>query len=119
MNYMLLIYHDESQARPLDPHDETMELCGGLADRLKAKGQLIGGSPLLPTSTATCLRLRDGNRILTDGPFAETREQLAGYLLVKAENLDEALAIAAEHPVAKYGTVEVRRLFDMPDLPVG
>lgn len=120
MNYMLLIYDDERNSGPLhegQTFDEAMDLCGGLVDRLRDRGQYLSAGILQPTPSATSLRLRDGQRLVTDGPFAETREQLAGYLMVAAKDLDEALAIAAEHPIAKTGTVEVRPLFGMPSTP--
>src|SRR5258706_133640 len=74
----------------------------------RAIGRYLGGHPLHPPSTATSVRVRDGKRLLTDGPFAETREQLGGYMLIDVDNLDEAIAIAARGPVARVGTVEVR-----------
>jgi hypothetical protein len=87
--------------------------CEGLAERLMESGHYLSGGILQPTSTATSVRLRGGQRLVTDGPFAETREQLAGYMLVEARDLDEALSIATQHPVAKVGTVEVRPLKDV------
>ncbi|RYG62510.1 hypothetical protein EON77_22150, partial [bacterium] len=105
MNYMLLIYHEEP---PLAVTNEKPSGCDGLAERLMDSGHYVASGILQPTLTSTSLRVRQGKRLVTDGPFAETREQLAGYLLFEAENLDEALRIAAEHPVAQTGTVEVR-----------
>ncbi len=119
MNYMLLIYDDERGmvgTREGAEFDECCDLCDGLVDRVKANGQYVAAGILQPTSTATSVRLRGGERIVTDGPFAETREQLAGFMQIQAENLDEALAIAAQHPVAKTGTVEVRPLMYVPFL---
>ena len=115
MNYMMLIYMEGS---PYDGNEsDAVPGCGGLVPRLKEKGQYVASGILKPTSTATSLRVRDGRRLVTDGPFAETREALAGYLLVEAENLDEALKIAAEHPVAEFGTVEIRPLMHSDDWP--
>jgi hypothetical protein len=117
MNYMLLIYQDENAAsEPKDIHNECVKTCEGLVDRLDASGQYIAGGILQPTACATSVRLRDGNRLLTDGPFAETREQLAGYLLVDAADLDEAIAIAVQHPIVRTGTVEIRPVREIPFL---
>src|SRR5580658_8275652 len=102
MNYLLLVYRDENDTG-LDA--EGIKGCEGLAERLHAKGLLVSGGILQPTNTATSVQMRDGKRLVTDGPFAETREQLAGFMLVQANDLDEAIAIAAEHPVARIGTV--------------
>ncbi len=107
MNYMLLVYMEEN---PL----EVPEGCGTMVDRLAEEGNFVAGGILQPTTTATSVRRREGKRLVTDGPFAETREQLAGYMIVEADNLDEAIAIAAEHPVAEVGTIEVRPLFYVP-----
>jgi len=90
--------------------------CEGLAERLIESGQFRAGGMLQPVSMATSVRMRDGRRQVTDGPFAETREQLAGYLMVEAKDLDEAIAIAAQHPVARMGTIEVRPLREVPGL---
>ncbi|RYG26938.1 YciI family protein [bacterium] len=119
MNYMLLIYEDERVSggqRQGVAFDECIDLCEGLVERLKANGQYISAGVLQPTPTAKSLRVRDGQSLVTDGPFAEAREQLAGYLMIRVESMDEALAIGAEHPVAKYGTVEVRPVFGIPYL---
>lgn len=88
-----------------------------LTPDLDAKGQYLGASPLEPVSTATSVRVRDGRRVVMDGPFAETREQLGGYFLVDAADLDEAIAIAERIPGACRGTIEVRPLVDLPALP--
>ena len=79
-----------------------------------APGQYLGGSPLHPTSTATTVRVRDGKRLLTDGPFAETREHLGGYMLIDVKDLDQAIAFASRAPLARVGTIEVRPLREGP-----
>jgi hypothetical protein len=109
VKYLLLIYFDEAWNR-LSPA-ERQEIYWGqvrLSEEVTAKGQYLGGHPLHPTSTATSVRVRDGKRLLTDGPFAETREQLGGYMLIDVPNLDDAIAIAAAGPVSKVGVVEIR-----------
>ena len=116
MKYMLLIYGDEqalSEAEREDCYVESTQL----ARDIHAKGQFLSANPLHPTAMATSVRIRDGKRLVTDGPFAETREQLGGYFLVDANNLDEALAIAAKIPMARKGTVEVRPVIEIPGLP--
>ncbi len=117
MKYMLLIYLDEknplSEAERQACYAESIRL----AEELHAKGQYLSANPLHPTETATSVRVRDGKRMVTDGPFAETREQLGGYFLIDAKNLDEAIAIASRIPMAQKGTVEVRPVIDIPGLP--
>ena len=116
MKYMLLIYGDEqalSEAERQDCYVESTQL----ARDIHAKGQFLSANPLHPTAMATSVRIRDGKRLVTDGPFAETREQLGGYFLVDANNLDEALAIAAKIPMARKGTVEVRPVIEIHGLP--
>lgn len=118
MKYLLLVYINENALTPDDKqqcYTESTQLCHDL----HAKGQFITASPLQPVATATSVRVREGRRLVTDGPFAETREQLGGYYLVDAENLDEAIGIAARIPPARKGTIEIRPLLDMPGLPVG
>lgn len=114
MQYMLLIYSDENcwtEAQYNDCLRESMAIC----DDLTAQGQLVSASPLRSISTATSLRLRNGKRHLTDGPFAETTEQLGGYYIVDVVDLDEAIAIASKLPPAKKGTVEIRPLLPLPN----
>ena len=116
MKYMLLIYADEQAWT-----EPERELCYGesteLCHQLKASGQYITASPLQPVATATSVRVRGGKRTVTDGPFAETREQLGGYFMIDAKDLDEAIAIAARIPGARKGTVEIRPVVELPDLP--
>lgn len=116
MRYMLLIYLDEnapSEAERAACYEESAQL----ACDLDAKGQYLAAAPLYPTSTATSVKIRDGKRLITDGPFAETREQLGGYFLIEAQDLDEALRIAARIPGARFGTVEVRPVLEVEGLP--
>ena len=87
------------------------------AQKLHEQGQFLGAGPLHPTATATSVRTRDGKRLVTDGPFAETREQLGGYFLIDARNLDEAIDIAGQIPAGRYGTVEIRPVVEVPSLP--
>ena len=116
MKYMLLIYGEEQVLSETERQDCYVESTR-LAQDLHAKGQFLSANPLHPTAMATSVRIRDGRRLVTDGPFAETREQLGGYFLVEATDLDEALAIAAKIPMARKGTVEVRPVIDIPGLP--
>jgi len=113
---MLLIYLDE---QALD--DAERERCyresAQLAHQLDAAGQYVAAAPLEPTATATSVRVREGKRVVTDGPFAETKEQLGGYFLIDARDLDEAIAIAARIPMARRGTIEVRPVIHIADLP--
>jgi hypothetical protein len=115
VKYLLLIYLDESwEKRPLPERQQIYAAQGVLAQELTARGQFLGGNPLHPTSSATSVKVREGKRLLTDGPFAETREHLGGYMLIDVANLDEAIAIAARSPVARVGTVEVRPVREGP-----
>ena len=116
MRYMLLIYLDE-KALSEDERQACYAESSQLAHDIKASGQYLAASPLQPTSLATSVRVRNGKRLVTDGPFAETREQLGGYYLIEARDLDEAIGIAARIPMARTGTVEVRPLIELPGLP--
>jgi len=116
MKYMLLIYLDEkalSEPEREACYTESLEL----AHEIHSSGKYLGANPLQPTSMATSVRVREGKRLVTDGPFAETREQLGGYFLIEAKNLDEAIAIAGRIPMARKGTVEVRPVIEIPGLP--
>ena len=110
MQYMLLICRDEPtwEELPLSERQQIYRDTAELSRELTARGQYLVGLPLHPSSAATCVRVRDGKRIVTDGPFAETREQLGGYMIINVKDLDEALAIAARIPLARTSTVEVR-----------
>jgi hypothetical protein len=117
MKYMLLIYLDEKNPLSEDERQACYAESTELAHRLHANGQYVSANPLHPTETATSVRVRDGKRMVTDGPFAETREQLGGYYLIDAKNLDEAITVAARIPMARKGTVEVRPVIELPGLP--
>src|SRR5262245_45154405 len=115
MKYMLLIYLDEVWERlSLGERQQVYEEQLQLSQELAANGQYLDGNPLHGPSTATSVRVRDGKRLLTDGPFAETREHLGGYMLIDVKDLDEAIAIAARGPVARVGIVEVRPVREGP-----
>src|SRR5579884_4450975 len=116
MKYMLLIYLEENSLTP-EEYRACYTESAQYAQELARKGHYLAASPLHPTSTATCVRVREGKRLVLDGPFAETREQLGGYFIVDAANLDEALSIAAQIPSAKFGTVEVRPIMELAGLP--
>jgi hypothetical protein len=114
MRYMLLLAGDESVVNTANDGDEGMS--PEYAEFVKAaaeRGVLQGGERLRPTADATTVRVRDGEVLSTDGPFAESKEQLAGYFLVDCKNLDEAIEVAAQIPGAKWGSVEVRPIWEM------
>jgi hypothetical protein len=116
MQYMLLIYNDENQWASM-PEREREDVIGeyfALTDEMREKGSYVAGAPLQPTTTAISVRVHEGRPAVTDGPFAETKEQLGGYFLIEADSIEEAGEWAAKIPAARYGTVEVR-----PVLPVG
>ena len=110
MRYMLLIYGDE-HALDETEREECYRESTQLAHQLNSARQYLASAPLRPTSTAASVRVRDGKRLVTDGPFAETREQLGGYYLIEAKDLDAALGIAARIPGARYGSIEVRPIW--------
>jgi hypothetical protein len=116
VKYMLLIYLDE-QALSETERQECYVESTQLAQQIHSSGKYLAANPLQPTSMATSVRVRNGKRLVTDGPFAETREQLGGYFLIEANDLDEAIGIAAQIPMARKGTVEVRPVIDIPGLP--
>ena len=114
MKYLLLIYDEEQNFAKMTQADLS-QMIGEyrqFTQSIQTSGNYQAGAQLQPTSTATAVRVRDGKRIVTDGPFAETREQLGGYYLVEAKDLDEAIGIAARIPSARLGTVEVRPLVE-------
>jgi hypothetical protein len=117
MKYMLLIYGDE-RALDVTEREQCYRESVQLAHQIHSAGQYLGAAPLHPTSTAASVRVREGKRLVTDGPFAETREQLGGYFLIDARDLDEAIAIAVRVPMVRRGTVEVRPVMEITGLPM-
>ena len=121
MRYMMLIYTKETE-NGLSPEQarEVMEGHSAVIEQATRKGTLLGAEPLAPTSTATSVRLKNGKPLITDGPFAETKEQLAGYYILDCENLDEAIEWAAKIPTAckgGEGCIEIRPLPGLPSRP--
>jgi len=116
MKYMLLIYLEENTMNEAE-RNHCYEESAQLAQNLHSNGQFLATAPLHPVATATSVRVREGKRLVTDGPFAETREQLGGFFLIDAPNLDEAIGIAARIPGARVGTVEIRPVIEVPGLP--
>jgi hypothetical protein len=116
---MLLVHHDEVTfaQRPEAEREDLIRESVALANELADTGQYVGAAPLHSTSETTCVRVRDGQRVITDGPFAETREQIGGYFLVDAKDINEAVEIAARIPGARIGTVEVRPVTEVEGLP--
>jgi len=117
MRYMLLICADQTRYPKLSQaeNDKLMADYGEFQSSLKAAGVYIASDRLRPTTTATTVRVREGKTLTTDGPFAETKEQLGGFFLIHAKDLDEALAWAAKVPSAKYGSIEVRPIWEYPE----
>jgi hypothetical protein len=121
MKYMLNIFTDERARTDATPEQirETMEAYGAFGKEVEDKGIYLAGEGLQPTATATTVQVRDGETIITDGPFAETREQLGGFYLLDCKDLDEAIGWAAKIPGAQAGTVEVRPVMDYEAMPSG
>jgi hypothetical protein len=123
MKYMLLCYGDEQGWDKLPEADQQqiIEQARQHISRLKSSGQFLSAAPLQPTTMATSVRVRDGKRLVTDGPFAETKEQLGGFYLIEANNLDEAISIAAGHVDGSsgWGTIEIRPVLEIQGLPTG
>jgi len=115
MRYLLLIYQNEAAmaAKPEAQQAEELGEYKAFNERTKAAGQFLAGEPLESVSTATTVRVRDGKALHTDGPFAETKEQLGGFYMVEAKDLDEALGLAAQIPAARTGSVEVRPIWEI------
>ena len=117
MRYMLLMYRDETwwDAKSEEERGAIRQLAVDVAEALRKRGIFLAGDPLLPTHTATTVRMRNGKTVTTDGPFAETKEQLGGYSVMDVASLDEALAIAADHPLVRVGghSIEVRPIREL------
>jgi hypothetical protein len=116
MKYMLLVYLDENALNEAE-REQCYLKSAKLTRDLHENGKFVAASPLHPVSTATSVRLREGKRLVTDGPFAETREQLGGFYIVNAQDLDEAIGIAERIPPATVGTIEIRPILEIPGLP--
>jgi len=119
MKYILLVHHDEEsfRKRPEAERQHMLQESVQLAQQLNASGHYLAAAPLHPSSETVCVRVRDGKPLLTDGPFAETREQLGGYFLINARDKEEAIRIAARIPGARIGTVEIRQVPEVEGLP--
>ncbi len=115
MRYMLLIYGSEADfaAMTQEERETLMQGHAAFAQEMLARGILTGGAPLQPTQTATTVRVRKGKRMITDGPFAETKEQLAGTYVLDCKDLDEAIELAAKIPDVERGSIEIRPIIDM------
>ena len=116
MKYMLLVYGDE-QASDEAEKEQCYRESARMAHQIRSTGQYLAAAPLHPVASATSVRVREGKRLVTDGPFAETREQLGGYFIVDVKDLDEAIDIAGRLPGARLGTVEVRPIMEISGLP--
>ena len=118
MRYMLLMYRDEKwwDAKPEQERTAIRQQAIDVSEPLRKRGIFLAGDPLLPTSTAATVRMRNGKPVTTDGPFAETKEQLGGYTIVEVPSLDEAIAIAVDHPLVRVGghSIEVRPIRELP-----
>ena len=116
MKYMLLIYMEETAMSEAE-RSHCYVKSAGLAQQLHEQGKLRGTSPLLPSALTKSVQMRDGKQLVTDGPFVETREQLGGFFLIEANDLDEAINVAGQIPGAQVGTVEIRPVIELPGLP--
>jgi len=111
MQYMLLLYNDDA---PIDGDEQDiLRRYGVFTQEVRDNGTFVEGNRLQPASTSATIRIRDGETLVTDGPFAETKEQLGGYYVLECENIDEALAYAAKIPAVEYGSIEVRPVWQM------
>ena len=113
MQYILLIYGSENGNPGGDVEQDVLRRYGAFTQEVRDRGKLVAADRLQPTSTATTVRIREGETLVTDGPFAETKEQLGGFYLLECENLDEALAYAQKIPAAEFGSIEVRPIWVM------
>ena len=116
MQYMFLIYTQEDTWERLSDGEQVaaMRAYRDFTEELRSAGAMVGGDRLQPTANATTVRVRDGERLVTDGPFAETKEQLGGYYLIEADSLDDAIRWAAKLPGSHHGSVEVRPIAQVP-----
>ena len=119
MKYLCLIYENEKQWESLPPaqSEAIMNEYSAFTDDIQASGKLLGGEALQPTATATTVKVRNGKVSTTDGPFVETKEQLGGFYLIDAKDLNEAIQIASRIPSARFGGVEVRPVMDFSQVP--
>ncbi len=119
MKFMLIVHHNEDAFEKMDKETQSRLLTESieLTHQLHATGQYVHASPLHPAATAVIVRVREDKPLVTDGPFIETREQIAGYFLIQVQNLREAIDIAGKVPGARIGTVEVRPLIEITGLP--
>jgi len=119
MKFLLIVHHNEDAFKKMDKETQSQLLTESieLTHQLHATGQYVHASPLHPAARAVIMRVREGKPLVTDGPFIETREQIAGYFLIQARNLHEAIGIAGKVPGARIGTVEVRPLIEITGLP--
>lgn len=118
MKYMLLVYADEqvwTDSERMQCYKDSTQL----AHELKSEGRYLATNPLQSVAKATSVQVRNGKRLVTDGPFAETREQLGGYYIIDVKDLDEAIAVAERIPGVHKGTIEIRPVLEIPDLPAG
>lgn len=116
MKYLVMMYA-EPGAWPPEEHKIALQESIAVCHELHAKQQYLGAAPLQPASTATCVRVRGGKALVSDGPYAETKEQLGGYFLIDVANIDEAIAVAARIPGARRGTAEIRPIMEVTGLP--
>jgi hypothetical protein len=116
MRYALLIYGDEAEAQKMSQEEGNAVMSAYLAFGERYKDRIRGGEPLMPTATATTVRTRGGKALTTDGPFAESKEQLGGFYLVECDNLDEAVEIASQIPGAARGSIEVRPIMEFDSM---
>ena len=116
MKYLVLLYAEEG-AWPPNEHASAIEESVQLCHELHAKGQYLGAAPLQPPATATCVRVRDGERSVSDGPYAETKEQLGGYFLIDVPTLEDAVEVVSRIPGARRGTAEIRPVLEVAGLP--
>lgn len=119
MKYLCLVYYSEAEVGQMSPEDwlALNYECVAYGEEIAASGHRLGGSALEPTATAVTVRVRDGQTTVTDGPFAETREQLAGFYLLDARDIDDAVRTAARIPPARLGSIEIRPVRELPVPP--